>query len=125
MRSFGASHWRDIIIIPISEYLAEHAEGLIATSGCMAAELPRMIINGESEAAKAQLDWYLQVFGRENFYIELQDHDVPEIKKLNNVLLRLGKEYDIPFVATNDTHYVDPEDWKYQDIMLAIKPVRN
>ncbi|HQF79820.1 MAG TPA: DNA polymerase III subunit alpha [Flexilinea sp.] len=103
------------------EYLAEHAEGLIATSGCMAAELPRMIINGESEAAKAQLDWYLQVFGRENFYIELQDHDVPEIKKLNNVLLRLGKEYDIPFVATNDTHYVDPEDWKYQDIMLAIQ----
>jgi DNA polymerase-3 subunit alpha len=47
----------------------------------MAAELPTDIINGEIEAAKAQLDWYLQVFGRENFYIELQDHDVPEIKK--------------------------------------------
>ena len=103
------------------QFLSEHADGLIATSGCMAAEIPRLISNGDVEGAKSKLEWYLQVFGRENFYIELQDHDIPEIKKLNNTLLSLGKEYDVQYVATNDTHYVDPGDWKYQDIMLAIQ----
>ncbi|MHC1773722.1 MAG: DNA polymerase III subunit alpha [Flexilinea sp.] len=103
------------------DFLASHSEGLICTSGCMAAEIPRNILNLDMKTAREKLDWYLQVFGRDNFFIELQDHDIPDIKKLNNSLLDLGKEYNLNFVATNDTHYVDPEDWKYQDIMLAVQ----
>ncbi len=103
------------------DFLASHSEGLICTSGCMAAEIPRKILHEEMDAARKNLDWYLQVFGKENFFIELQDHDIPEIKKLNNVLLDFGREFNLNFVATNDTHYVDPDDWKYQDIMLAVQ----
>ncbi len=103
------------------EFLASHSAGLICTSGCMAAEIPRSILQMNIQAAREKLDWYLQVFDRDHFYIELQDHDIPEIKKMNNTLIDLGKEYNLQFVATNDIHYVDPEDWKYQDIMLAIQ----
>lgn len=105
--------------------LKKYAKGLIATSGCMAAEIPRAIIQGDLKSAKKKIEWYLDVFGRENFFIELQDHDIPEIKRLNNALLQLGKEYNLKFVATNDTHYIDPDDWKYQDIMLAIQTGQN
>ncbi|NMA11849.1 MAG: DNA polymerase III subunit alpha [Chloroflexi bacterium] len=103
------------------EYLAEHAEGLIATSGCMAAEIPRAIVANDMTGVRKKISWYLDVFGRENFYLELQDHDVQELKLINRELLRLGKEFDLKFVATNDTHYVDQEDWEYQDIMLAVQ----
>jgi len=103
------------------DFLASHSEGLICTSGCMAAEIPRSILQMNLQAAREKLDWYLQVFDRDHFFIELQDHDIPEIKKMNNSLIDLGKEYNLQFVATNDIHYVDPDDWKYQDIMLAIQ----
>lgn len=103
------------------EYLADHAEGLIATSGCMAAEIPRAIAANDITGAREKINWYLDVFGRDNFYLEMQEHDVQELKQINRELLRLGKEFDLKFVATNDTHYVDKEDWEYQDIMLAVQ----
>jgi DNA polymerase-3 subunit alpha len=103
------------------EFLAAHSEGLIATSGCMAAEIPRALREGDLEKAKAQMDWYYQVFGPERFYIELQEHDIPELRNINRGLLEMGPRYNGRFVATNDVHYVDAEDYRYQDILLAIQ----
>ena len=103
------------------EFLAKHAEGLICTSGCMSAEVPRLIKQGQVDAARRSIDWYYQVFGRDNFFFELQEHDVPELEKINRTLLELGPHYNASFVATNDAHYINPEDAKYQDILLAIQ----
>ena len=107
------------------ETLEKYADGLICTSGCMAAEIPRAIERGDLADARAKIEWYLERFGRDRFFLELQEHDIPEIKKLNKALLQLGKEYNLRFIATNDAHYIDPDDWKYQDVMLAIQTGAN
>ncbi len=103
------------------EFLEAHNEGLICTSGCISSEVPRLIRNGDIEAARRQLDWYYGVFGKDRFYLELQSHDIPELETINKNLVTLGRRYDARFVATNDVHYVDPEDAHLQDILLAIQ----
>ena len=103
------------------EFLAQHAEGLICTSGCMSAEVPRLISQGNMDLAKKQLDWYYEVFGKENFFLELQSHDIPELDNINKMLVDLGRRYDAQFLATNDVHYINKEDARLQDIMLAIQ----
>ena len=103
------------------EFLAGHAGGLICTTGCMSAEVPRLIEQGQLEAARRRLDWYYQVFGRDNFFFELQQHDIPELDNLNRKLMELGPAYDARFVATNDLHYIEPADAHLQDILLAIQ----
>ena len=103
------------------EFLAAHSEGLIATSGCFAAEVPRAIHNGDMKKAQQKLDWYYETFGPERFFLELQRHDMPDLEKVNQGLLELGKRYNARFIATNDVHYVDQEDWRLQDIQLAIQ----
>jgi DNA polymerase-3 subunit alpha len=103
------------------DFLAAHAEGLIATSGCMAAEVPRLIMNQNLEAARKKLDWYYDVFGADNFFLELQEHDIKELPAINKALLELGPRYQARYIATNDVHYIEPEDARYQDILLAIQ----
>lgn len=103
------------------EFLAQHAEGLICTSGCMSAEIPRLIQNEDPETARKRLDWYYEVFGPERFYLELQQHDIPELFNINKMLVEMGRRYQAKFVATNDVHYIDKEDARFQDIMLAIQ----
>ncbi len=103
------------------EFLADHAEGLIATTGCMAAEIPRAIDRGDLESARKKLDWYYNVFGPENFFLELQEHEIPELERINKALLQLGPRYQARYVATNDVHYINPQDWKLQDILLAVQ----
>ncbi len=103
------------------DFLAQHSEGLICTSGCMAAEVPRMINQGNLEMARKQLDWYYEVFGKDRFFLELQSHDIKELDQINKHLLALGRRYDARFVATNDVHYVDQDDSRLQDILLAIQ----
>ncbi|RME06011.1 MAG: DNA polymerase III subunit alpha [Anaerolineae bacterium] len=103
------------------EFLAEHSEGLICTSGCMSAEIPRFIQQGETEKARRLLDWYYEVFGPENFFLELQQHQIPELETINKTLLELGPRYRARYVATNDVHYINPEDAQLQDILLAIQ----
>jgi DNA polymerase-3 subunit alpha len=103
------------------DFLAQHAEGLICTSGCMSAEVPRMIQQGEIEKARKTLDWYYEIFGPENFFLELQSHDIKELESINKNLIDLGHRYQARFVATNDVHYVDQEDARYQDLLLAIQ----
>jgi DNA polymerase-3 subunit alpha len=102
-------------------YLEQHAEGLIATTACLAGEVPRAIDENRMDDAHRLLSWYYDVFGRDNFFIELQDHNLPELDRVNKALLEMGKKYDSRFVATNDTHYVNREDARYQEIMLAIQ----
>ncbi|MBK9210525.1 MAG: DNA polymerase III subunit alpha [Anaerolineales bacterium] len=103
------------------EFLAAHAEGLIATSGCMSAEIPRSLLNEKPEEAVKKWDWYSEVFGRDNFFVELQQHNIKEITDLNKQLLSLGARYDARFIATNDVHYVNQADARLQDILLAIQ----
>ena len=103
------------------EFLAAHSEGLICTSGCMSAEVPRALLQENPEEARRKLDWYYEVFGPDRFFLELQSHDIPELPGLNRQLLDLGKRYQGKFVATNDVHYVDPADAAWQDIMLCVQ----
>ncbi len=103
------------------EYLADHAAGLICTSACMKGEIPSLLTSGQNEQAEQQLRWYLDVFGKDNFYLELQEHDIPELTSINKQLVELGKQYQVNLIATNDVHYVDRQDARYQDILLAIQ----
>ncbi len=103
------------------EYLAAHSAGIIATSGCMAAEIPRAIKQGNLEVAKKKIAWYYDVFGPDNFFFELQEHDIPELHNINKVLLELGPHYNARYIATNDVHYINPADAELQDVLLAIQ----
>jgi DNA polymerase-3 subunit alpha len=103
------------------EFLAEHSEGLICTSGCMSAEIPRDLIEERPEEAVRRMNWYYDVFGPERFFVELQQHNISEIVDLNKKLVELGARYSAKFVATNDVHYINLEDAAYQDVLLAIQ----
>jgi DNA polymerase-3 subunit alpha len=103
------------------DFLATHAEGLIATTGCLAAEVPRLIHQSGKEAAQKRIDWYYEIFGPDRFYFELQQHDIPELEIVNRTLIELAPRYQAKFVATNDVHYINPEDARLQDILLAIQ----
>ncbi len=102
------------------DFLAAHAEGLICTSGCMAAEIPQMMVDGRDAEAKKWLGWYRDVFGAENFYIELQEHDIPDLRRLNRALIELSPYAKVPLLATNDVHYVHQTDARPHDILLCI-----
>jgi DNA polymerase-3 subunit alpha len=103
------------------DFLATHAEGLIATSGCMAAEVPRAIMTGDMENVRKKLDWYYDVFGKENFFLELQQHNIKELPMINKALIDLGPRYSSRFIATNDVHYINQEDSRLQDVLLAVQ----
>ncbi|MEW6717870.1 MAG: DNA polymerase III subunit alpha [Chloroflexota bacterium] len=103
------------------EILTQHAEGLICTSGCMSAEIPKAIAEGKLSEASQTLDLYFEVFGPERFYLELQHHDIEELPLINRTLFELGKRYNAKFIATNDIHYIKPEHADLQDILLAIQ----
>jgi DNA polymerase-3 subunit alpha len=103
------------------EFLASHSEGLICTTGCMSGEVPRAIIEHRDRDAARSLDWHLEVFGRDRFFFELQHHEVPDLPRVNQTLLELGARYNARFVATNDVHYVDPQDAELQDILLCVQ----
>ncbi|MBI5351278.1 MAG: DNA polymerase III subunit alpha [Chloroflexi bacterium] len=103
------------------DFLASHAEGLICTSGCMSAEIPRALLNENPAEAVKKWDWYYDVFGRDRFFVELQQHNIKEITDLNKQLLSLGAKYSARFIATNDVHYINQEDAKLQEILLAMQ----
>ncbi len=103
------------------DFLEKHADGLIATTGCMSAEIPRALREKGPEEARRLMDWYYEVFGPGNFYVELQRHDIPELEKVNRDLLQLGKRYQAKYIATNDVHYINQKDARLQDILLAIQ----
>jgi DNA polymerase-3 subunit alpha len=107
------------------DLLKKHHEGLVALSACLEGEIPREIVSKNLDfAAKKALE-YQKIFGKGNFYLELQHH--PSIEKqaiVNDGLIKISKKYNIPLVATNDTHYLNSEDDKIQDILLCIQTQR-
>ena len=105
------------------DFLAAHADGIIATSGCLAAEIPRLVTSGEEDKAREQIGWYQDVFGIENFYLELQSHDIPALHQLNRWLCdyRRGGHSDVQLLATNDVHYVNEDDADAHDTLLCIQ----
>ncbi len=103
------------------DFLAANSEGLICTTGCLAAEVPRAIVEGRDAEAKRLLDYYYGVFGPDRFFFELQDHAIPELQQLNKTLVELAPRYNAQFIATNDVHYVKKEDHDLQDILLCIQ----
>lgn len=102
------------------ELLAKHSKGLIASTACIAGEIPSLILGYREEEAKEKAHYYNELFGRGRFYLELQDHGIPEQKKVNTALIRLSKSTGIPLVATNDIHYLNREDAKAQDVLICI-----
>lgn len=103
------------------ECLARYSDGLICTSGCMSAEIPRAIQNGRIEEAQKMMNWYFDVFGNDRFFLELQNHAIKELDQVNKALVELGRRYNAKFVATNDVHYINKVDAQYQDLLLAIQ----
>jgi DNA polymerase-3 subunit alpha len=103
-------------------YLRQHAEGLIALTGCGSGELPRLLRDGRIEKARQVAAWYRDTFGADGFYFELQKHEgIPELEQVNAGLVALSKEMAIPLVATNDVHYVLPEHAHAQEILLCVQ----
>jgi DNA polymerase-3 subunit alpha len=100
------------------ELLEQHKDGLIAMSACNSGELSQYILNGRYEDAKEAALWYKETFG--DYYLEIMRHPIPELEAVNKYLVEMGKELDIPIVATNDTHYVKKEDASAHDILLCI-----
>jgi DNA polymerase-3 subunit alpha len=103
------------------DLLAARSEGLIVSTGCMSGEIPRALADGRIEHAQRLVDWYLEVFGPERFFFELQSHNVSELAAVNRGLMDLSKRYPARVIATNDVHYVNPEDAELQDILLCIQ----
>src|SRR5262249_3926660 len=93
------------------ELLAEHHEGLIALSGCLASEIPEAITRDELQRARDAIDWFKQTLGAENFYLELQNHGLPEQAKVNRHLIPWAREFGLKCVATNDVHYIEKQHW--------------
>ncbi|MBE6928376.1 MAG: DNA polymerase III subunit alpha [Ruminococcaceae bacterium] len=103
------------------ELLREHSEGLIALSACLAGEIPRRLRMKDYEGAKAHAEQMLEIFGKENYFLELQDHSIPEQKEVNRGLIRLSQELGIGLVATNDAHYITREDSMMQDVLMCVQ----
>ena len=103
------------------QLLREHAEGLIALSACQSGEVPRLILAGNYEAAKAAALEMRELFGEDGYYLELQDHALPRDPEINQGLLRIHQETGIPLVVTNDAHYLRREDAQMQDTLMCIQ----
>ncbi|MBK9730467.1 MAG: DNA polymerase III subunit alpha [Chitinophagaceae bacterium] len=102
------------------ELIKQHSEGVIATSCCLAGIIPQHILYKSEAEAEAILKEWLDVFG-EDYYIELQRHGIPEQDKVNQVLIRFARKYNVKVIATNDSHYVNQEDSEAQDILLCLQ----
>jgi len=101
------------------ELVLKYHEGLIATTCCIGASVPQAILRKSEEEAEKEFKWWLDLFG-DDYYVELQRHEIPEQIKVNEVLLKFAKKYNVPVIASNDSHYVEKEDANAHDILLCI-----
>ena len=106
------------------ELLEKYNEGLIALSGCLAGEIPRLLMRGEYDKAKETALWYRDLFGEGKYFIEIQNHGLREQLEIIPDLIRLSKELSIPLVATNDAHYLKREDAASHDVLLCIQTAK-
>ena len=103
------------------ELLREHSEGIICLSACLAGAIPRKILNGDYSGAKAEALELRDIFGKDNFYLEIQNHFLDDDKPATQGLVKLSEEIGAPLVATNDAHYIKRSDAKAHDVLLAIQ----
>ena len=103
------------------ELLKKYHSGIIALSACLAGEIPQLLLSGEYEKAKQTALWYREVFGENNYFLELQDHGIEEQKKVNPQIIRISEETGIGLVATNDVHYIRHDDFKTHKVLLCIQ----
>lgn len=99
--------------------IEQYHEGLIATTCCIGAYVPQAILHSSEEAAEKEFKWWLDLFG-DDYYIEIQRHNIKEQQKINDTLLRFAKKYHVPVIATNDSHYTEKDDYNAHDILLCI-----
>lgn len=101
--------------------LEKHSKGLICLTACIQGKIPRLIINNALDKAEKLILRYKDLFGKDNFYLEIQDHiNIPEQKKANDALIKFSKKLDIPLIATNDVHYLEKGDAEAQDILMLV-----
>lgn len=103
------------------ERVSQHSKGLIATSSCLAGLIPKAIARGEMDEAQNLCGQYEDIFGKGNFYLELQDHGLEEQKVVNNGIIELAKKLSMPLLATNDVHYLKHAHWEAHDVMLCMQ----
>ena len=104
--------------------LHKHAEGLICLSGCLAGEIPQRLIRGDYDGAKARAVELAELFGEDGFYLEIQNHGIPDEARAAEGLIRLHRDTGIPLVVTNDAHYIEKKDAYYQDVLMCIQMVK-
>jgi DNA polymerase-3 subunit alpha len=103
------------------KFLAEHSKGLIGLSGCLAGEVCENLLAGNYDAARGSASFYREIFGKDNFFMEIQDQGLPEEHRIHADLFRLEKELGIPMVATNDSHYLCEDDAHAQDVLVCVQ----
>jgi DNA polymerase-3 subunit alpha len=103
------------------KFLAEHSQGLIGLSGCLAGEVCEHLLAGKYDAARDAAAFYRDLFGKENFFLEIQDQGLPEEHRIHSDLFRLEKELALPMVATNDSHYLCEDDAHAQDVLVCVQ----
>lgn len=103
------------------DVLRTYSKGIICLSACIAGELPVMIQQNNMEGARRVVKEFIDIFGKDNYFLEMQDHEMAQEHKVNEGLVKLAAEFDLPLVCTNDSHYVHREDWEAQDILLCIQ----
>ena len=101
------------------ELILKYHEGLIATTCCIGAYVPQTILHKDEEAAEKEFKWWLDLFG-EDYYIEIQRHEIKEQEIINQTLLKFAKKHNVPVIATNDSHYTNQDDYNAHDILLCI-----
>lgn len=107
------------------DILRTYSEGIICLSACIAGEVPRLINNGNMDGARRCVQEYIDIFGKDNYFLEIQNHDIPEEKTAAEGLRQLAQEFGLGLVATNDLHYVRREDAEAQDVLLCIQTTSN
>lgn len=107
------------------EVLSQHREGLLALTACIEGEVPQRLESGDTRGAQQALGRYLDIFGKDNLYVEVQRNGVPGQEQVNRALALLAKRNGLPLVATNDCHYIARDDAKYHDVLLAIQTGTN
>ena len=101
--------------------IREHHEGLICLSACLSGDLPKMLLNGQMESAHAYVREMQEIFGKDNFFIEIMDHGLRDEKTVLPRLIALAREMNVPLVATNDCHYLEKKDADAQEVLMCIQ----
>ncbi|MBP7736783.1 MAG: DNA polymerase III subunit alpha [Spirochaetes bacterium] len=103
------------------EVLERHSEGLVCSSACLGGQIPSLILRGKDREARELAGRFREIFGKDNFYLELQYHNIAEQETVNRELVKMGVDMDIPLIATNDAHYVNREDARSHEVLLCVQ----